>query len=215
VWCAICARTDWAYFRALVHTDQKIITGIVHAAYSDPSVRDLTDADESMLHRRRCPREYTNTGYRLLVEEVIEVMSASDDVMSQPAAWLDFRGVMTWRRVYPGRLDQVCVARSFPAFLLADTSRAHDAMSITAELVSNALLHTRSGERGGWFGVEVIRGTLARIAVHDLGGTHVPQLSTGAVSAEEEPGEHGYWVHYVAGQGGRSCACGRVRLGNA
>jgi hypothetical protein len=87
---------------------------------------------------------------------------------------------MAWRRVYPGRTDQAAAARRFVAFLLADTGRGDDAEFIAAELVSNALLYTRSGalsgRQHGCFGVEVMLGQFACIAVHDLGGGGVPCL---------------------------------------
>jgi hypothetical protein len=62
------------------------------------------------------------------------------------------------------------VARKFAAFLLADAGCGDDAEFIAAELVSNALLYTRSGMPQGWFGVQVVLGKVACIAVRDLGG---------------------------------------------
>lgn len=118
--------------------------------------------------------------------------------LPRPETWLlgppPTDGQPCWRRVYPGRLDQVSAARAFPAEVLADTERAEDAALITSELVTNALLHTRSSDPGGWFGLEVTRPTwpcdpdltgpagtvgtasTARIAVHDLGGRNTPRL---------------------------------------
>jgi anti-sigma regulatory factor (Ser/Thr protein kinase) len=104
---------------------------------------------------------------------------------------------MTWRRVFPGRLDQVARARSWTAMLLADTSRAEDAELILTELVSNALLHTRSGEPGGWFGVEITLGRHARIAVHDLGGRPTPQLVCTAPESDDVLAEHGHGLRVV------------------
>ncbi|RSN61912.1 ATP-binding protein [Actinomadura sp. WAC 06369] len=43
------------------------------------------------------------------------------------------------------------------------------------ELAANAVRHTRSGEGdGGWFGLELIYGDPAYVAVTDLGGHGVP-----------------------------------------
>src|SRR5690606_25630567 len=84
-------------------------------------------------------------------------------------------GPMVWRRVFPGRGDQAALARKMVRVLLEDTPRADDAEWIAAELVSNALLHTRSGAPGGHFLVEVARGLhAARVMVYDLGGSGIP-----------------------------------------
>ncbi|MCW2902551.1 MAG: putative anti-sigma regulatory factor, serine/threonine protein kinase [Streptosporangiaceae bacterium] len=102
----------------------------------------------------------------------------AEEIFSGPSGqWLRSSGVMVWRRAYPGRMDQAASARKLPAYLLADTGRGEDAEWIAAELVSNALLYTRSGERGGWFGIEVMLGERAQIAVRDLGGRGVPRVS--------------------------------------
>ncbi|WP_165978573.1 ATP-binding protein [Actinomadura darangshiensis] len=113
-------------------------------------------------------------------------MTAPGKSAQYAVEWLQDNGVMTWRRVYPGRLDQVPQARSWSAMLLADTDCADDAALIVTELCSNALLHTRSGEPKGWFGVEITRGRQARIAVHDLGGRPAPPM---AVTTSPQPGE--------------------------
>ncbi|WP_372503874.1 ATP-binding protein [Actinomadura rupiterrae] len=89
--------------------------------------------------------------------------------------WLHGGPAGSWRQVYPGRADQVKPARSFVGAFFAEYDREDDAKLIACELVSNALLHSRSGEPGGWFGVEVRQGRLMRIAVQDLGGRDVPR----------------------------------------
>lgn len=118
-----------------------------------------------------------------------------------PTEWLCGYGPLIWRRVYPGRLDLVGQARSWVALQLADTDCVDAAVSITAELVSNALLHTRSGQSGGWFGVEVSRGSHVRIAVRDLGGCMVPRIGRSAPASVDEPAEHGYGLLLVADLG--------------
>lgn len=102
--------------------------------------------------------------------------------------WVPKFGPMTWRRVYPGRADKASVARKFAAFLLADSGRGDEAEFIAAELVSNALLYTRSGHAEGWFGVQVVLGKVACIAVRDIGGGGVPVISAGS---GDELREHG------------------------
>ncbi|WP_344220089.1 ATP-binding protein [Nonomuraea bangladeshensis] len=84
---------------------------------------------------------------------------------------------MAWRRAFAGRADQSAPARQMVQQLLAGTGRADDARWVTAELVSNALRHTRSGQAQGFFVVEVLRGTdVVRIVVYDLGGGCVPDF---------------------------------------
>jgi anti-sigma regulatory factor (Ser/Thr protein kinase) len=114
-----------------------------------------------------------------------------------PSAWLREGRVNSWRRVFPGRLDQVAVARSWSGQLLAGTGRADDAVLVVTELVSNALLHTRSGQPHGWFGIELAWGRHARIAVHDLGADRTPLLALASVPVEELLGEHGRGLQLV------------------
>ena len=127
------------------------------------------------------------------------MVSASSGAVLRPDVWLHSKGVMTWRRVYPGRLDQIARVRAWVAVLLADTDCADDAVLISTELVSNALLHTRSGEPGGWFGVEVSRASQACVAVHDLGGSPAPQFTSAPAESRDAPAEHGYGLRVVAG----------------
>ncbi|WP_425542225.1 ATP-binding protein [Acrocarpospora corrugata] len=100
-------------------------------------------------------------------------------------------GDMLWRRTFPGQGDQAAPARRFVRELLLDTERADDAEWIAAELVSNALRHTRSREACGYFVVEVLRGVHeVRVAVYDLGGYGSPKLGAAAAEQLSESG-HG------------------------
>ncbi|MCC5579249.1 ATP-binding protein [Microtetraspora sp. AC03309] len=103
-------------------------------------------------------------------------------------------GEMLWWRVFPGRGDQVAPARKIVRSLLEDTQRADDAEWVAAELISNALLHTRSGAQGGYFVVEVARNIcVAKVLVYDLGGGGVPVFGQGFT-----PSEHGHGLRGVA-----------------
>jgi anti-sigma regulatory factor (Ser/Thr protein kinase) len=62
---------------------------------------------------------------------------------------------MCWRRTFPGQADQARSARDFVAFLLTGCVLADDVVFAVAELVANALRHTRSALPGGRFVVEV------------------------------------------------------------
>jgi serine/threonine-protein kinase RsbW len=101
--------------------------------------------------------------------DVMKAAEAQDQLMP-PERWLHCGDALTWRRAYPGRADRAASARRFAGFMLADAGCGEDAEFIVSELASNAILHTRSGEPGGWFGIEVALGEYAHIAVRDLGG---------------------------------------------
>jgi anti-sigma regulatory factor (Ser/Thr protein kinase) len=91
--------------------------------------------------------------------------------------WLHRDDAMVWRQTYPGHGTHIRAARKLPALLLDGTGVAEDAEWIAGELISNAIKYTRSGEHGGWFGVEVgLRRRSAWIAVRDQGGATVPTL---------------------------------------
>ncbi|GAA0602332.1 ATP-binding protein [Actinomadura livida] len=83
---------------------------------------------------------------------------------------------MSWRRVFPGRTDQIPLARQFAMFLFAETSIASDVGFVVTELASNAVRHTRSGQQGGRFTVELVLGGLAYVGVSDLGGGGYPTV---------------------------------------
>jgi serine/threonine-protein kinase RsbW len=71
---------------------------------------------------------------------------------------------------YPGTPTNVSLARRRVRNLLGRSPRADEAELITAELTSNAIRHTPSGEAGGTFTITVQYGTnWARIEVFDLG----------------------------------------------
>lgn len=104
-------------------------------------------------------------------------------------------GWMLWRRVFAGRGDQVAPPRMMVRLLLEDTPRADDAEWVAAELISNALLHSRSGEQGGHFLVEVARClSAARVMVYDLGGRGEPRFN---LPWRHEAREHGHGLRGV------------------
>ncbi|WP_091105893.1 ATP-binding protein [Nonomuraea pusilla] len=124
-------------------------------------------------------------------------------------------GGVAWRRAFAGRADQSAPARRMVGQLLADTGRADDAQWVTAELVSNALRHTRSGQAQGFFVMEVLWGAaVARIVVHDLGGDCVPDFSRMPGSVPEEA-EHGRGLLGVAELAIRVGAAGDASTGHA
>ena len=81
---------------------------------------------------------------------------------------------MRWRKVFPGREDQVREVRRFVAELLADHPDCDDIVLCAAELATNAIRHTASG-RDGFFTTEVSwEGRTARVAVGDGGAPTAP-----------------------------------------
>ncbi|MFI0354231.1 ATP-binding protein [Actinomadura sp. 9N407] len=119
-------------------------------------------------------------------------MTKGNWAMCSPAEWLWESAPMRWRRTYAGRADQVTAARVFAASLFAGTGREDDVALVVAELASNAVLHTRSGEPGrGWFGLEVTLADVAYIGVTDLGGRCVPIFQTDRPGCELREGGRG------------------------
>jgi len=98
---------------------------------------------------------------------------------------------MCWRRTFPGRADQSRLVRQFIAFLLTGCPLADNAVFVAAELVANALQHTRSALPGGLFLVEVRRwrGGVA-VAVTDQGSTNEPVTRRTDELAESGRGLH-------------------------
>jgi anti-sigma regulatory factor (Ser/Thr protein kinase) len=111
--------------------------------------------------------------------------------MCTAAEWLWGAEPMRWRRIYSGRADQVTSAREFARSLFAGTGREDDVATVVAELCSNAVLHTRSGESRGWFGLEVTFGNLSYIGVTDLGGGCVPLFRSEKPGCELNEGGRG------------------------
>jgi len=86
-------------------------------------------------------------------------------------------GGLTWRRAFPGTLDQIPHTRRFARYLLADSDHRHDAELIAGELAANAVRHTASGQPHGTFIVEIARTTTTiTIAVYDCGWGGVPRF---------------------------------------
>jgi anti-sigma regulatory factor (Ser/Thr protein kinase) len=81
-------------------------------------------------------------------------------------------------RAFPGRPESVPVARSWVASHLPGPPATSDVMLLTSELVTNAILHSRSGLAGGSFTVTV-KVIPARIRVE--------VIDQGEVDEETEP----------------------------
>jgi serine/threonine-protein kinase RsbW len=75
-------------------------------------------------------------------------------------------------RTYPGRPEQARPARAFVRGVLPDGPAREDAVLAAAELINNAIGHSRSGAPGGLFTVHVLLrpGRDIRVEVDDEGG---------------------------------------------
>ncbi|WP_131742588.1 ATP-binding protein [Actinomadura roseirufa] len=94
-----------------------------------------------------------------------------------------------WRRPFPGEPVQAAAARRFTAALLAGCPRLDDVLLAVDELVVNALRHTKSGQDGGTFTVEIARwdGGIA-VSVADQGGPSEPVAGDPGLDAESGRG---------------------------
>ncbi|MFC7730698.1 ATP-binding protein [Actinomadura keratinilytica] len=110
--------------------------------------------------------------------------------------WLRSPEPLRWRRTYPGRADQVAVARRFAVSLFAGTGYEEEAGFIVAELASNAVRHTHSGHHGGWFGLEVVLEDVAYVGVTDQGGGGIPVVLP--ESPDQSVAEHGRGLRAVS-----------------
>ena len=106
----------------------------------------------------------------------------------------------SWARVFPGTPQQVGAARRFVAALLDGSPFRDNALIIVSELVTNALLHSRSGNPGGLVTVQVTRWLLGvRIAVTDQGSPNSPVIrDTGPGRQIAESGHGLYMVSHLA-----------------
>jgi anti-sigma regulatory factor (Ser/Thr protein kinase) len=99
--------------------------------------------------------------------------------------------VITWARTFPAVPAQVREARRFLAGLLDGGPAAGDALICLSELVSNAVVHSRSRESGGSFTLRVqLADQRLRVEVCDQGG---PWHSPGRPSSAE-PGGRGLLI---------------------
>jgi serine/threonine-protein kinase RsbW len=80
-----------------------------------------------------------------------------------------------WSRAFPGEPPLVRQTRSWIAGLLPACPPLDDLLIVASELATNAVAHTRSGDPGGWFTVEVTWSQeSARVVVGDQGSGEIP-----------------------------------------
>jgi anti-sigma regulatory factor (Ser/Thr protein kinase) len=119
-----------------------------------------------------------------------------------------------WRRVFPGRDDQVREVRRWLAGLLPAAPERDDVVVVAVELVTNAIRHTASG-RGGLVMVEVTwSGPALRVAVADDGAADGPRLAPGTAGRVTGPGrlaECGRGLRLVRALAAGTGVCGDQR----
>jgi anti-sigma regulatory factor (Ser/Thr protein kinase) len=77
-----------------------------------------------------------------------------------------------WSRAFPATAAQVREARQFLTTILDGHPATDDAVLCLSELVSNAIIHSRSREPGGYFRVRAeIHGSRVGVEVCDQGGS--------------------------------------------
>jgi anti-sigma regulatory factor (Ser/Thr protein kinase) len=96
--------------------------------------------------------------------------------------------------VLPGVPESVAAARELARELLGDSPAAATVMLLVSELVTNAIVHSRSGEPGGTVTVALCPTAGAvLIQVRDDGGASQPRLAATA----DGQAEHGYGLLLV------------------
>ena len=114
------------------------------------------------------------------------------------AAWEYSAEQMSWRRLFPGRLDQLKAVRRLTMTLFEEIGSTDNVVFVAHELASNAIRHTRSGWKGGWFGLELaITDEAAHVAVTDLGGGRYPVVLPPQTG--EDQAENGRGLTAIAG----------------
>lgn len=107
-------------------------------------------------------------------------------VMSPPAV---AGPLLYWRRTFPGGAVHARDARRFAACLLEGCPYLDDVLLVVDELAVNAVRHTKSGQAGGEFTVQVWRGHgRVAVAVTDQGGPDEPVAKDADVLAESGRG---------------------------
>lgn len=108
------------------------------------------------------------------------------------------------RRVFPGRADQVARARAFVRDCCGLCPVTDEAVLLTSELCTNAVLHSASGVCGGLFKVTVDRSPrIVRVEVRDEGPLPAPE--PGGPGILEENGRGLEIVSLLATRWGQMC----------
>lgn len=103
-------------------------------------------------------------------------------ILDQPAAE---PGLQRWRWALPGEESSLRELRRWIAALLPECPSRDDLISVATELASNALMHTASGQGGGYRTEVIWTPTVVRVAIADGGSQAQPRV------IEDPDGERG------------------------
>jgi anti-sigma regulatory factor (Ser/Thr protein kinase) len=96
---------------------------------------------------------------------------------AQPAVRSPLAEARRWRRVFPGHERELAPLRYWLKSLLPECPARDDVLTVANELGSNAVVHTASGQPGGWFAAEVTwYPSVVQVAVADCGGPAEPRV---------------------------------------
>jgi serine/threonine-protein kinase RsbW len=96
-----------------------------------------------------------------------------------------------WTRHFRGGADQVPEVRHWLEDLLPDCAARADVVLLASELCANAIAHSRSGEAGGQFSVDIDWApALARVVIGDQGSAKAP-VAAGRTGTSVQLGESG------------------------
>ena len=100
-----------------------------------------------------------------------------------------FRGTW-WTRHFRGGADQVPEVRRWLEDLLPDCAARADLLLLASELCTNAVVHSRSGQAGGQFSVDIDWApTVVRVVIGDQGSARAPAVArTGDAAQLRESG---------------------------
>jgi len=83
-----------------------------------------------------------------------------------------------WTRRFRGGADQVLEVRRWLEELLPECAARADVLLLASELCTNSIVHSRSGEAGGQFSVDVDWApALARVVIGDQGSAKTPAIA--------------------------------------
>lgn len=92
-------------------------------------------------------------------------------MLRHPSAGAPARSAAHWSHRFPATPDQVPQARRFLAGIIDGCPAIDEALLCLSELVTNAVVHSRSAQPGGHVSIRVTRTPARlRVEVHDEGG---------------------------------------------
>jgi serine/threonine-protein kinase RsbW len=99
---------------------------------------------------------------------------------------LYFPFIAWWTRHFRGTPDQVLEVRRWVEDLLPDCAARADVLLLASELCTNAIVHSRTGEAGGQFSVDIDwTPALVRVVIGDQGSAKAPEIAVRTCGAAQ------------------------------